>query len=102
VRIESSGWGALAIVAVMTVVTLVTRWGGVFVMSFVPINDAVKRFIGAMSGSVLVAMLAPLALRGDTGARAALAVTAVTVLVLRKPLLSVAAGIVTAALLRQL
>ena len=53
--VESQGWGPLLIVAIMAVVTLATRWGGVFVMSFVPIGPRVSQFIAAMSGSVLVA-----------------------------------------------
>ena len=99
--VEPSGWGPLLIVAVMALVTLATRWGGVFVMSFVPIGPRVRRFIAAMSGSVLVALLAPLAAQGDLGARAALATTAVVMLVLKKPLPAIAAGIAVAALLRQ-
>ena len=70
-------------------------------MSFVPINYRVQQFINAMSGSVLVAHLAPLALEGDAGARAALATTALTMLLLKKPLPAIAAGIVAAALVRQ-
>ena len=61
-NIETMGIGTLIVVVIMAVVTLVTRWGGVFVMSFVPIGHRVKQFIGAMSGSVLVALLAPLAM----------------------------------------
>ena len=99
--VEPSGWGLLLIVAVMALVTLATRWGGVFVMSFVPIGPRVRRFIAAMSGSVLVAVLAPVAAQGDLGARAALATTAVVMLVLKKPLPAIAAGIAVAALLRQ-
>lgn len=99
--VESTGWGPLLIVAVMALVTLATRWGGVFVMSLVPIGPRVRRFIAAMSGSVLVAVLAPLAAQGDLGARAALATTAVVMLVLKKPLPAIAAGIAVAALLRQ-
>lgn len=99
--VEPSGWGPLLIVAVMALVTLATRWGGVFVMSFVPIGPRVRRFIAAMSGSVLVAVLAPVAAQGDLGARAALATTAVVMLVLKKPLPAIAAGIAVAALLRQ-
>ncbi len=34
-------------------------------MSFVPIGYRVKQFIGAMSGSVLVALLAPMALEAQ-------------------------------------
>lgn len=100
--VEPSGWGPLLIVAVMALVTLATRWGGVFVMSLVPIGPRVRRFIAAMSGSVLVAVLAPMAVQGDSGARAALATTVLVMLVLKKPLPAIAAGIVAAALFRQL
>lgn len=99
--IEPTGFGALALVMLMALVTLATRWGGVYVMAFVPIGQRVKRFIGAMSGSVLVALLAPMALEGDNGARLALLATAVTMLMVKKPLPAIAAGIVTAALFRQ-
>ena len=54
-----------------------------------------------MSGSVLVAVLAPLAAQGDAGARLALATTAVVMLVVKKPLPAIAAGILAAALVRQ-
>ncbi len=60
--IEPTGFGALVLVLLMAVVTLATRWGGVYVMAFVPIGQRVRCFIGAMSGSVLVALLAPMAL----------------------------------------
>ncbi len=101
-NIETTGHGPLILVLVMAVVTLATRWGGVFVMSFVPINYRVQQFIGAMSGSVLVAVLAPLAVNGDNGARLALASTAVVMLLLKKPLPAIAAGILAAALFRHL
>ena len=78
-----------------------TRWGGVFVMSFVPINYRVQQFISAMSGSVLVAVLAPLAITGDNGARLALLTAAVVMLAVRKPLPAIAAGIAMAAVFRQ-
>lgn len=54
-------------------------------MSFVPIGPRMKSFIGAMSGSVLIALLAPIALNGDAGARLALLATGVMMLLLRKP-----------------
>lgn len=99
--IDTVGFGALTVVAIMAVVTLATRWGGVFAMSLVPINDRVRQFIGAMSGSVLVALLAPLAVEGDGSARLALATTAAVMLLLRRPLPAIAAGIVAAAIFRQ-
>lgn len=98
--LSTTGGGVLVIVLVMALVTLATRWGGIFVMSFVPIGPRVRQFIAAMSGSVLVAVLAPLALHGDNGARLALLTTAMTMLVLKKPLVAIAAGILAAALFR--
>lgn len=100
-NVETVGSGALIIVLAMAVVTLATRWGGLYVMSFVPISYRVKQFIGAMSGSVLVALLAPMAVEGDNGARMALLITAIVMLVLKKPLPAIAAGILAAALFRQ-
>lgn len=101
-NIATSGHGPLILVLIMAVVTLATRWGGVFIMSFVPINYRVQQFIGAMSGSVLVAVLTPLAINGDTGARLALASTTVVMLLVKKPLPAIAAGILAAALFRHL
>ncbi|MCO5367016.1 AzlD domain-containing protein [Pseudomonas alliivorans] len=100
--IEISGFGTLSIILIMAIVTLATRWGGVFVMSFVPINYRVQQFISAMSGSVLVAVLTPMAITGDNGARLALLTTAVVMLTLRKSLPAIAAGILMAALFRRL
>jgi uncharacterized membrane protein len=71
-------------------------------MSFVPINYRVQRFISAMSGSVLVAVLTPMAITGDNGARLALLTTAIVMLTLRKSLPAIAAGILMAALFRLL
>lgn len=99
--IDTAGAGALIIIGVMAIVTLATRWGGIFIMDFVPINDRVQQFINAMSGSVLIALLTPLAINGDVGAKLALLATAITMLVLKKPLIAIAAGIVVAALIRQ-
>ncbi|MCO5786216.1 branched-chain amino acid transporter [Pseudomonas sp. G11-1] len=99
--VDATGSGAWLLVLVMAVVTLATRWGGVYVMSFVPIGFRVRQFISAMSGSVLVALLAPMALDGDTAARLALLTTGVVMLLVKKPLPAIAAGIVVAALFRQ-
>lgn len=99
--VEATGWGALFLILAMALVTLATRWGGVYVMSFIPIGYRVKQFIHAVSGSVLVALLAPLALEGDTAARLALLTTAVIMLLVKKPLPAIAAGILVAALVRR-
>jgi uncharacterized membrane protein len=100
--IETDALGALLVVLAMALVTLATRWGGVWVMSFVPIGYRVKQFIHAMSGSVLVAIITPMALEGDLGARMALLTTAVFMLVVKKPLPAIAAGILAAGMIRQM
>ncbi|WP_313683746.1 hypothetical protein [Pantoea sp.] len=38
-NIDTAGTGSLIIILVMAVVTLVTRWAGVYIMSLVPIGD---------------------------------------------------------------
>lgn len=100
--IETAGMGSIAIVIAMALVTLATRWGGVFVMSYVPISYRVKQFINAMSGSVLVALITPMAVAGDNGARLALLTSAIMMLLVKKPLPAIAAGVLAAALFRQL
>jgi uncharacterized membrane protein len=102
VSIATSGWGPVWIVLIMAVVTLITRWGGVYIMGFVPIGERTRNFIAAMSGSVLVALLAPMALEGDGGARLALLTTALVMFAVKKPLVASTAGILVAALYRQL
>src|SRR3546814_14669450 len=71
-NLDATDMGALIAVLVMALVTLATRWGGVYAMSLIPISSRVRRFIQAMLGSVLVALLTPMAVTGDTGARLAL------------------------------
>jgi len=101
-NIDTSDAASLIAVLVIAIVTLATRWGGVYVMSFVPIGPRVKRFIQGMSGSVLVALLAPMAVTGDSGARLALLTTGVMMLLVRRPLPAIACGILAAALARHL
>ncbi|SFM37568.1 AzlD family protein [Marinobacter zhejiangensis] len=100
--IETTALGTLALIAIMAVVTLATRFGGVFLMSFVRISPRIESFINAMASSVLIAIIVPMAWEGDAGARLALLTTAVLVLLIRKPLPAIALGIATAALVRYL
>lgn len=92
-QIEATDSGVLLVILVMALVTLLTRWGGVIVMSYVTINDRVKRFIQAMSASVLIAVITPIALTGDNASRMALFATAIVMLSTKKPLLSIAIGV---------
>jgi uncharacterized membrane protein len=98
--LPASGGGMLLAILLMAAVTYLTRAGGVFVMARVPIGPRVQRFINAMAGSVLVAVVTPQAVQGDGGARLALLPPLGVMLVLRKPLPAIAAGVLAAALLR--
>lgn len=71
-------------------------------MSWVPIGPRVERFINAMGGAVLVAVITPMAVNGDPGARLALVATLVVMLATQKPLFAIAAGVASAALWRLL
>lgn len=94
---STDGLNGLLVICLMGAVTLLTRFGGVLVMSVVPINQRVESFINAMSGSVLIAILVPVAVEGDMAARLALLATAVVMLALRRPMPAIAAGISVAA-----
>lgn len=101
-RIDTVGIGSLILVIIMALVTLATRWGGVWIMSFVPLNNKIKNFIQAMSGSVLVAILAPVAFTGDSGAQLALLTTAILMLIFKRPLIAISFGIIVCAMVRTL
>ena len=98
--LTAANGGVLLAIVIMALTTYLTRAGGVFVMSRVPIGPRVERFINAMASSVLVAVITPMAVNGDGGARMALIATAAVMLALRKPLPAITAGILTAALWR--
>lgn len=100
--IETTAISTLAIIFLMSVVTLSTRWGGVFVMGYLPFGRKLKQFITAMSGSVLVALLTPMAVEGDLAAKLALLTTAMVMLITKKPLLAMILGVASAAGFRHL
>jgi uncharacterized membrane protein len=100
--ITTTDAGVLALIAIMTLVTLLTRFGGVFAMSFVRISPRVESFINTMASSVLIAIIVPMAFAGDAGAVAALLATAGVMLAIRKPLPAITAGIAAAGLVRWL
>lgn len=100
--IETTTAGILALIAIITAVTVITRFGGVYLMSFVTISPRVESFINTMASSVLIAIITPMAFSGDAGSVAALAVTAVIMLITKKPLPAIAGGIAAAGFVRYL
>ncbi|OEY67868.1 AzlD family protein [Marinobacter sp. X15-166B] len=98
--IDTTAGGIAALIAIMALVTLATRFGGVFLMSFVRISPRVEGFINAMASTVLIAIVVPLAFDGDLAARMALLVTAGVMLTTQKPLPAIASGVLVTALIR--
>src|SRR5690554_6610088 len=98
--LEATNITILVLIAIMALVTLATRLGGIYIMSLVPLKPGIQRFIQAMSSSVLVALLAPMALAGDTAARFAMLTTIIVMLIARKPLIAITCGVIAAALFR--
>ena len=93
---------ALLVVAMMAVITLVTRFGGIFFMGFMPLTERVDAFLRYLAGSVFVALVVPAVARGGTAAMIAVGVSVAAMLVTRKALISMAIGVAAAALYRAL
>lgn len=91
---------ALLVIAAMTLVTYATRAGGIWFMAFMPVTARVEAFLRYLAGSVLVALLVPAVVRGGNVAYIAVGVSVAAMLVTRRTLLSMAAGVVAAALFR--
>ena len=96
----AEGMTLLAIVG-MALVTYATRAGGVLLMGFIPITPRVETFLRHLSSSVLVALVAPAALKGGPAAIVAVLVTLLVMAASRQMVVAMAAGVVAAALLRQ-
>jgi uncharacterized membrane protein len=91
---------AIAIILGMAVVTYLSRIGGVWAMSFVPMTPRIEAALKALSGSVLVALVVPAAIEGGVEFVAAVAVAAVVTFAISRPLIGMIAGVSVAALTR--
>ena len=93
-------FGVWIAIAAMAVVTYAIRAGGFWLMGYVPLTQRVRSILNALPGSVIAAIIVPLAVRGGTAATAAV-VTALVVMALRRnDLLAVVCGIGAAVLVR--
>lgn len=91
---ELETWTAVAVAAT---VTFATRALGPVVMIWVPVTRRVQRFLDSLSTSVIVAIVAGFLARGTLREAAAVAAGALVMVLLRKPLLSMATAVVVAA-----
>ena len=86
--------------AVMVLATYLTRIGGVWVMHFVPLTQAVRRMLAGMANTVLLAVVIPYAWEGDWGMRAGILAGIVCMATTRRTVFSMAAGVLVTALYR--
>ena len=89
----------LLVIAMMAVVSYVTRAGGYFLLGFMTLTDPVRRGLEALPGAVLIAILVPMALEDAiTGVTITLAVG--FALATRREWLAVPLAVACAAVLR--
>jgi uncharacterized membrane protein len=98
--IEHADWGIAAALAVMAVATYAMRAGGFWLMSHVPPSPRLRKMLNALPGSVIVATVLPIIVRDGVTALLAIGAAMVVVLVTRKDIVAVIAGMAVAALAR--
>jgi uncharacterized membrane protein len=98
--LEHADWGIAAALAVMALATYAMRAGGFWLMSHVPPSPRLKRMLEALPGSVIVATVLPIIVRDGITALLAIGAAMVVVLLTRKDIVGVAAGMAVAALAR--
>src|SRR5262245_36809928 len=95
-------FGVWMAILAMALVTYAIRSGGFWLMGYVPLTRRVRSILNALPGSVIVAIILPLAVRGGTAATVSV-ITALAVMALRRnDLLAVICGVGIAAFVRAL
>lgn len=103
----ADGWlaitgGNMAAILAMTVATYLCRVLGVALMARVPLTQPVRDGLAALPGSIVVAVVLPLAVKAGPTGVAGLAMAVLTMLWRRNELLALVIGLGTAAGLRAL
>jgi uncharacterized membrane protein len=92
--------GPWTVILVTALVTYLLRVGGYWLMARMPMTARVRRGLDALPASIFVATVVPIALKAGIAGAAALCVTAVVMFVTRREIAALAAGFLTAAVLR--
>ena len=97
---DLGAFGVWMVIAAMAVVTYAIRAGGFWLMGYVPLTRRVRSILNALPGSVIAAIIVPLAVRGGTAATAAVVAALVVMALRRNDLLAVVCGIGAAVVVR--
>jgi uncharacterized membrane protein len=92
--------GTLGVIVAISLVTLATRFGGVWLMEFVPLTRRVEVFLAHLATSGLVSIVTVAALAGDRVSRVAIMLSALLILGGCNLILAIAAAMAAAAGLR--
>lgn len=93
-------WGALAAITGMMLATYACRAGGFWLMQHVPLTARVRRGLNALPGSIVVATVVPLALRGGFPAIIGIGCAFIVMARLRNELIALIAGLLAVTLAR--
>lgn len=94
--------GSVLAILAMTLATYGCRIAGVLVMRRVRPTPLIERALAALPGSIVAATVLPLALRSGPAALAGVAAGLLTMLVVRREIVGLLAGLATTALARAL
>jgi uncharacterized membrane protein len=97
---DLGGAGTIAAILAMGAVTYGFRAGGFWLMAHVPLTARVRRMLEALPGTVVVATVAPIAVREGAPALLAIAAAVAAMLIRRNDFLAVVVGMAVAALAR--
>ncbi|HPE73228.1 MAG TPA: AzlD domain-containing protein [Candidatus Competibacter sp.] len=89
-----SAWGAILLASMLT---LATRLSGPVVMAWLPMSPRIERFLQNLSLSVLAALVATMLARGGLREAAAVAIAVLVMMLLRKSIWAMGAGMICAA-----
>lgn len=91
---------SFAAIAAMMAATYACRAGGFWLMQHVPLTARVRRGLAALPGSIVMATVVPLALRGGWPAAIGITCAFLTMLKTRNELIALLAGLATVAAAR--
>ena len=87
-------------IGVMTAVTVALRFGGYFLMGYVPLTPRVRRMLNALPGSIIAAAVLPVMIQGGLVATLAVVAALIVMALTRNDFGAVVVGVVIAALAR--
>ena len=94
--IESADFGVLAAIAAMAVATYAMRAGGFWMMQHVPPSARLRKMLNALPGSVIVAAVLPIVVRDGVTAMLAIGAAVAAMLLTRRDIIAVVAGMAVA------